>query len=57
MQEQVAEERRAFESRWRKREDLLEKVIKNTAGMHGDLKGMLGSQLGTVEYLELGDGL
>ena len=57
MQEQVSEERRAFESRWKKREDLLEKVIKKTAWMHGDLKWMLGSQLGTVEYLELWDGL
>jgi hypothetical protein len=30
MQDQVAEERRAFESRWKKREQLLEQVIKNT---------------------------
>ena len=31
MQDQVAEERRAFESRWKKREALLEQVIKNTS--------------------------
>ena len=57
MQDQVAEERRAFESRWKKREALLEQVIKNTGGMYGDLGGVLGGKLATVEYLELGDGL
>ena len=57
MQDQVSEERRAFESRWKKREALLEQVIKNTGGMYGDLGGVLGGKLATVEYLELGEGL
>lgn len=57
MQDQVAEERRAFESRWKKREQLLEQVIKNTGGMYGDLGGMLGGKLEKVDYLELGGGL
>jgi hypothetical protein len=57
MQDQVAEERRAFESRWKKREQLLEQVIKNTGGMYGDLGGMLGGKLEKVDYLELGQGL
>ncbi len=57
MQDQVAEERRAFESRWKKREQLLEQVIKNTWGMYGDLWGMLGGKLEKVDYLELGGGL
>ena len=57
MQDQVSEERRAFESRWKKRESLLEQVIKNTGGMYGDLGGVLGGKLATVEYLELGEGL
>ena len=56
MQDQVAEERRAFESRWKKREQLLEQVIKNPGGMYGDLGGMLGGKLEKVEYLELGGG-
>lgn len=56
MQDQVAEERRAFESRWKKREQLLEQVIKNTGGMYGDLGGMLGGKLEKVDYLELGGG-
>ncbi len=57
MQDQVAEERRAFESRWKKRETLLEQVIKNTGGMYGDLGWVVGAKLGKVDYLELGDGL
>ncbi len=57
LQDQVAEERRAFESRWKKREQLLEQVIKNTGGMYGDLGGMLGGKLEKVDYLELGGGL
>lgn len=57
MKDQVDEERRAFEKRWKTREQLLETVIKNTSGMYGDLGGVVGNKLGTVEYLELGDGL
>lgn len=56
MQNQVTEERKAFEARWKKREALLENVIKNTSGMYGDLSGILGARLQKVDYLELGDG-
>ena len=56
MKDQVDEERRAFEKRWKTREQLLETVIKNTSGMYGDLGGVVGNKLGTVEYLELGGG-
>lgn len=54
MKEQVDEERRAFEKRWKTREQLLEQVIKNTSGMYGDLWGVVWAKLGKVEYLELG---
>lgn len=56
MQDQVAEERRAFEKRWKMRESLLEQVIKNTGGMYGDLGGILGGKLPPVGYLELDSG-
>lgn len=56
MKDQVDEERRAFEKRWKTREQLLETVIKNTSGMYGDLGGVVGSKLEKVEYLELGGG-
>lgn len=57
MKDQVDEERRAFEKRWKTREQLLETVIKNTSGMYGDLGGVVGNKLWKVEYLELGEGL
>jgi hypothetical protein len=56
MKDQVEEERRAFEKRWKTREQLLEQVIKNTSGMYGDLGGVVGAKLGRVEYLELESG-
>ena len=57
MQEQVQEERRAFEARWKKREQLLAQILTNTAGFYGDLQGRIGSNtLPKVEYLELGIG-
>jgi hypothetical protein len=45
MKDQVDEERRAFEKRWKTREQLLETVIKNTSGMYGDLGGVVGNKL------------
>ena len=42
---------------WKKREQLLDQVIKNTSGMYGDLGGILGGKLEKVEYLELGGGI
>lgn len=56
MKEQVDEERRAFEKRWKTREQLLEQVIKNTSGMYGDLGWVVGGKLAPVSYLELGGG-
>lgn len=53
MQDQVVEERKAFEARWKKRETLLENVIKNTSWMYGDLSWILWSKLQKVDYLEL----
>ena len=32
---------------------MLEQVIKNTAGLYGDLQGMIGAALQTIESLEL----
>ena len=53
LHDQVAEERRTFESRWKKREELLERVLKNTSGMYGELSSILGAKLQKVDYLEL----
>ena len=55
MQDQVAEERRAFESRWKKREELLDRVLRNTSGMYGEIGGILGAKLQKIDYLEIGE--
>ncbi len=46
-------ERRAMEKHWSKREKQIERVIKNTAGLHGDLAGIVGTSLPAVQILEL----
>jgi hypothetical protein len=53
MQKQIADERKAFEKQWSLRSKLLSQVIKSTAGMHGDLKGLIGASLPDVDGLLL----
>ena len=49
-------EKRSMEKIWAKREAQIERVIKNTAGMYGDLQGIIGSALPEVKILELPGG-
>lgn len=49
-------ERRAMERIWRKRSQEIERVIQNTAGLYGDLQGIVGASLPTIQALELPDG-
>jgi len=56
MQSDLASERRAMERIWRKRGQEIERVIENTAGMYGDLQGIVGAGLPTIQALELPDG-
>lgn len=53
LQKQVNDERKAFEKQWSAREKVLKQVIKNTSGMHGDLKGLIGASLPDLEALQL----
>ena len=53
MQQQIAVERRAIEKQWKSREKMIERVIKNTVGMHGDIQGIAGGQLPSIPALEL----
>ena len=41
---------------WRKRGAEIERVIENTAGLYGDLQGIVGASLPTIQALELPDG-
>lgn len=53
LQKQVNDERKAFAKQWSAREKVLKQVIKNTSGMHGDLKGLIGASLPDIEALQL----
>lgn len=46
-------ERRSMEKRWSKRETQFNQLALNTAGMYGELEGMMGEALPAVELLEL----
>lgn len=50
MQADIAEERRVSERRWAKREKQVAQVITGTAGMYGDLQGLVG--LSNIPQLE-----
>lgn len=56
MKDDLDREKRAMEKMWSAREKQLSRVIDNTARLYGDMQGLIGSQLGKVEYLELGGG-
>lgn len=56
MKDSLDQEKRAMEKIWSSREKQLDRVISNTARLYGDMQGLIGSKLQTVEYLELGSG-
>ncbi|MEW5977195.1 MAG: DUF2130 domain-containing protein [Acidobacteriota bacterium] len=53
MQGQLHKERRAMERLWHEREKQLERIITNTAGMYGDLRGLIGGSLPDIQSLSL----
>lgn len=53
MQADLESEKRSMHRIWSKREKQLERALTNTAGMYGDLQGIIGSSLPLVQGLEL----
>lgn len=53
MREDLQTERTAMERIWSKREKQIERVVKNTAGLYGDLQGIIGTALPDVKLLGL----
>ncbi len=53
MRSDLDAERRAIERQWAKREKQIERVVQLTAGMYGDLQGIIGTSLPPVETLQL----
>lgn len=53
LQDQLARERRAMERLWKEREKQIERVIANTVGMYGEMRGILGGGLPEITQLTL----
>lgn len=53
MQSDLDKEKRAMQKIWKQREKQIEKVLDNTIGMYGSIKGIAGNAIGNVQALEL----
>lgn len=53
LQDQLNRERRAMESLWRERGKQIERVIANTVGMYGEMRGIVGASLPEIPALAL----
>ena len=53
MKEDLEKEKKAFTKHWAKRQKQLELVIANTAGMYGDIHGIIGKSLPEIKLLEI----
>ena len=53
LQDQLQRERRAMEKTSKEREKQIERVINNTVGLCGDMQGVIGGQIPTIDALEL----
>ena len=53
MRSDLEAEKKAMQKIWAKRDKQIERVMANTAGLHGDLAGIIGRQLPAIEQLEL----
>lgn len=54
LQDQLKRERRAMEVQWKEREKQIERVIRNTTGLYGDMQGIIGGEIPRIPTLELG---
>lgn len=53
MQSDLDSEKRSMNRIWKQREKQIEKVLDNTVGMYGSIKGIAGNSIGNVKALEL----
>jgi hypothetical protein len=45
-----------MEKNWKEREKQIERVIKNTVGLYGDMQGIVGGKIPQIAALELEKG-
>lgn len=55
MRLELEKEKRSMNMAWKRRESLIEKVLLNTTGMYGNIKGIAGSAVQDVKALEMDD--
>jgi len=51
--EEIEKEKAYFTKKWSKEEKNIMKVVENTAGIYGDLQGLIGTALPKIQHLEL----
>jgi hypothetical protein len=52
MRNSITKERMQMEKMWKEREKQLEKVLINTSGLYGSVKGIAGASLGDIPLLD-----
>ena len=55
MRNSITRERMQMEKMWKEREKQLEKVLINTSGLYGSVKGIAGASVGDIPLLDGGD--
>lgn len=53
LQEQLNKERRAMERIWSQREKEIQRVLRHTAALYGDMQGIIGGRMPAIAALEL----
>jgi len=53
MEKDLQSEMRVLNSRWKKRRKLLDRAILSISGLHGDLQGIIGTDLQEIEVMEM----
>jgi hypothetical protein len=53
LQEQLERERRAMERLWAERGRQLQAIVRHTAGMYGDIRGLIGGAMPVIPALAL----
>ncbi|HEY5714605.1 MAG TPA: DUF2130 domain-containing protein [Candidatus Gracilibacteria bacterium] len=56
LKEGLDQERRAMERIWARREKEINRMMTHTSGLYGDMQGLIGASLPTIETLELEGG-
>ncbi len=56
MKNDIDKEKRSYQAIWAKREKQVQRVIDNTFGIYGDLKGLTGGTMQEIKLLELEEG-